>query len=251
MRCGGGEQELPLRIPDGYRIVMMAPAAEKLDSSKKESDALLDLCSTSSSSCASRASYGRCKGTIVSKVNDRRRVIAGDSVNFLAEFDVDKGRMQGGELHLTNKVESFKEELYAGAARSQIVSEEVTHRELRIKVHHFSSWRELPDVCFESLGGREAAKGHHKRHKAARKAALAAAGLLPTDASQQGSVASSEAPSDAGAKRAAPGENGDAPAGKVAKGNVPLQREQSMGDGELIDGVAGKQGDGAFQLNLQ
>ena len=34
-------------------------------------------------------------------------------MSFLVGFDIDKARMQGGELHLTNKVESFKEELYA------------------------------------------------------------------------------------------------------------------------------------------
>ena len=36
--------------------------------------------------------YGWCKGTIISKINDRRRAIRGDSVNFLAKFDMDKGR---------------------------------------------------------------------------------------------------------------------------------------------------------------
>ena len=99
-------------------------------------------------------------------------------------------------------------------------------------------------------------KAAHKKDKAA----LAAAGLLPTPASQQGSAATtaSEAPSDAppaGTKRGAQDENGGGPAGKAARnGDVPLQREPSMGDGELIDGVAGgggANGGGGFQLNLQ
>ena len=66
-----------------------------------------------------------------------------------------------------------------------------------------------------------------------------------------------------GSKRgadAAAGENGaanGAPAAKAARnslaGGTPLQREMSMGNGELIDGVAGKQGSQAasFRLNLQ
>ena len=59
----------------------------------------------------------------------------------------------------------------------------------------------------------------------------------------------------AGGKRAAEdggGEGGVAKAAKTA-GNVPLQREASMGNGELIDGVAGAAGGGGggFKLNLQ
>ena len=36
--------------------------------------------------------YGWCKGTIIGKINDRRRAIEGDTVNFLARFDIDQGR---------------------------------------------------------------------------------------------------------------------------------------------------------------
>ncbi len=39
--------------------------------------------------------------------------------------------MQGGELHLTNKVGAFKDELYA---RCFMMSEEMTHKNLRVKV---------------------------------------------------------------------------------------------------------------------
>lgn len=188
----------------------------------------------------------------------------GEGLSYLVGFDVDRNRMHGGELHLTNKVESFKEELYNGAARSGIVSEECTPRQLRVKIVDFTSYRELPDACFASLGGREAAREMHKKLRAARKAANAAAGLLsPTDAGPQDSASTvaSEAPaSGGGAKRSLEGEGGGggAPAKKAASGenghgNVPLQREASMGDGELIDGVAGKSGAaaGAFKLNLQ
>lgn len=181
----------------------------------------------------------------------------GEGLAYLIGFDVDKGRMQGGELHLTNKVETFKEEVYAGGARSGILTEEVTHRQLRLKIVDFASYRELPDACFESLGGREAAKAVHKRLKATRKAAMAAAGITPTPASVQSSTATTASDvtdGGAGAKRGAPANGaddgtardprGEAKAARTGNGgananggaSVPLQREMSMGNGELIDG---------------
>jgi len=183
----------------------------------------------------------------------------GDGLAYLIGFDIDKNRMQGSELHLTNKVESFREEVYAGAVRSGIIREEVTRAELRLKISHFASYRELPDVCFDSLGGRDAAREAHKALRARRKALMAAAVVEPTDAGRQGSTATSasdaSSTSAAAAKRTAPEGAADAPAAKAAKAaaNVPLQREQSIGDGELIDGVAGKSGTaaGAFRINLQ
>ena len=85
------------------------------------------------------------------------------------------------------QVESFKEELYA---RCFMLSEETTHRQLRVKIVDFASYRELPDACFESLGGREPAKAAHKKLKAAKKAALAAANPAPEvyggDAAEEG-----------------------------------------------------------------
>ena len=39
------------------------------------------------------------------------RVLQGEGMAFLIGFDVDKARMQGGELHLTNKVETFNKQL--------------------------------------------------------------------------------------------------------------------------------------------
>jgi len=176
----------------------------------------------------------------------------GDGLSYLIGFDVDKGRMQGGELHLTNKVEAFKEELYHGGLRSGLVNEEITHRHLRVKIVDFASYKELPAVCFESLGGVEKAKAIHKQLRAARKAAMAAAGLLPTAAAPQssGATTASDASEAVGGKRSlGAGEaDGGAPAAKEARAghtDVPLQREASMGNGELIDG-----GNGAFKLNL-
>ena len=158
----------------------------------------------------------------------------GEGLAYLIGFDVDKDRLQGGELHLTNKVEQFKVELYQGATRSGIVNEEINHRHLRVKIVDFASYRQLPDACFKSLGGREAAKAAHKRLKAAKKAADAAAGLT-ADPSQQSEAVDGVA---SGTKRAAQDDtSGDAKAAKVARTNVPLQKEQSMGDGEIIDGV--------------
>ena len=36
--------------------------------------------------------YGWCKGTIISKIKDRRRMIGQECMNFLAKFDVDQGQ---------------------------------------------------------------------------------------------------------------------------------------------------------------
>jgi hypothetical protein len=124
--------------------------------------------------------------------------------------------------------------------------------DLRVKIVDFASYKELPAVCFESLGGVEKAKAIHKQLRAARKAAMAAAGLLPTAAAPQssGATTASDASEAVGGKRSlGAGEaDGGAPAAKEARAghtNVPLQREASMGNGELIDG-----GNGAFKLNL-
>jgi poly(A) polymerase len=104
----------------------------------------------------------------------------GEGMSYLIGFDIDKARMQGSELDLTNKVEGFKMELYAGAARPPpnsavrpLVNEEVTHKHLRFRVSDFPSWRALPEVCFEGMGGKASAKAAYKVLKAARKAEMA------------------------------------------------------------------------------
>ena len=111
------------------------------------------------------------------------------------------------------------------------------------------SYRELPDACFESLGGREKAREVHKALRKQRKAAAAAAGLLEASAATpQSSTATTASHGEGGEKRGT-GEHGDAP---EPKRQVPLQREASMANGELIDGVGGKSGGaaGGFSLNL-
>ena len=93
----------------------------------------------------------------------------GEGMSYLIGFDIDKARMQGSELDLTNKVEGFKMELYAGAARPPpnsavrpLVNEEVTHKRRRFRVSAFASWRALPEVCFEGMGGKEADKAAYQ-----------------------------------------------------------------------------------------
>ena len=161
----------------------------------------------------------------------------GEGLSYLVGFDIDRNRMQGDQLDLTNKVEAFKVELYGGAFKSKLITEEITHKELRVKISDFASYRQLPDVCFESLGGREAARELHKKlraqRKAAEKAAAEAAGLQPSNAAHQSSESST---TSAGSKRSA------AEVGGGWEESHKLQREESMGNGELIDGVAGRRG---------
>ena len=172
----------------------------------------------------------------------------GEGLSYLVGFDIDRNRMQGDQLDLTNKVEAFKVELYGGAFKSKLITEEITHKELRVKISDFASYRQLPDVCFESLGGREAARELHKKlraqRKAAEKAAAEAAGLQPSNAAHQSSESST---TSAGSKRSA------AEVGGGWEESHKLQREESMGNGELIDGVAGRSGAaaGGFSINLQ
>jgi poly(A) polymerase len=94
----------------------------------------------------------------------------GEGIAYLIGFDIDKDRMQGGELHLTNKVDGYKQELYSLAHRHGVLPEGMTHKNLRVRVTDFSSWRKLPDAALESLGGREAAKQVRKRFTERRKA---------------------------------------------------------------------------------
>jgi hypothetical protein len=105
---------------------------------------------------------------------------------FLIGFDIDMTRMQGGELHLTNRVEAFREELYGRAANQNLVNEQ-TQKHLRVKCSSFGSWKELPDDVFVvGMGGRAAAKAERKRILARRKreaAAAAEAAAVPRDES--------------------------------------------------------------------
>ena len=74
-------------------------------------------------------------------------------------------------------MEWFKEELYAGAVRQQLLTEE-SRPKYRFKVSAFSGWKQLPDAALEPLGGRAAAKRVRKKLMASRKAeeeAMAAA----------------------------------------------------------------------------
>ena len=81
----------------------------------------------------------------------------GDGQAFLIGFDVDRDRLQGTDIDLTDKVESFKEEVYAGAIKNGLLTESVTREHLRLRVAHFSSWSDMPNDAFASLGGRDAA----------------------------------------------------------------------------------------------
>ena len=84
----------------------------------------------------------------------------GDGQAFLIGFDVDRDRLQGTDIDLTYNVEYFKKEVYAGAIKNGLLTESVTreHRKhLRLRVAHFSSWSDMPNDAFASLGGRDAA----------------------------------------------------------------------------------------------
>lgn len=104
-----------------------------------------------------------------------RMAQGGTGVAYLIGLDVDKERIrrgqgEGAELDLTHKVEGFKEELYAGAARSGIVNEgpdsTTTWKHLRFTVHQYDSWKELPEAAFEMVGGLAKAKQLRKAWRA-------------------------------------------------------------------------------------
>ena len=181
----------------------------------------------------------------------------GEGMAYVIGFDVDHNRMQGDELHLTNKVETFKAEVYDTAARSQLINEEVTHQQLRLKIIELASWRELPDAAFESLGGRDAAKARAKQMKAGRKAAAKRAHEEAAAAAEElwdGDEGAEPGMGDAvaGQKRAAPDGGDDAGASasdgasmpaKAARAGagpadggvgVPLQHEASLGELQLV-----------------
>ena len=73
-------------MPDGFRVVRMAPGADALDPTKEASKALLDKFIL-----LRFENFGWCKGTIIKRVTNRRRSIGGVHVNFMAKFDIDDG----------------------------------------------------------------------------------------------------------------------------------------------------------------
>ncbi|KAL1504417.1 hypothetical protein AB1Y20_010823 [Prymnesium parvum] len=90
--------------------------------------------------------------------------VRNEGVSYLIGFDVDRSRLKGEMLDLTNKVEAFKSELYFGAGKQGIVNETYTHEQLCFKVVTFGSWKELPDVVLQAVGARQGAKAARKAH---------------------------------------------------------------------------------------
>ncbi len=99
---------------------------------------------------------------------------------YLVGFDVDKERMQGNELHITAKVEAFKDEVNRTALWQGIVTEASVNKQLRLKFSTFASWKDLPDAALQGVGGRAAAKALRKQLVAQR----AAAAIADPDAAQ-------------------------------------------------------------------
>ena len=66
-------------MPDGFRVVRMAPGADALDPTKEASKALLD-----------KFILLRFEN-FIKRVTNRRRSIGGVHVNFMAKFDIDDG----------------------------------------------------------------------------------------------------------------------------------------------------------------
>lgn len=87
-----------------------------------------------------------------------------EGISYLVGFDVDRNRIKGNSLDLTNKMEAFKEDLYFVAGKQGLVNEEHTHEQLRIKIVTFGSWKELPDSVLTQMNGRRGAKAARKAH---------------------------------------------------------------------------------------
>jgi len=81
-----GMVEAPLLVPDGFKVVAASPTEEQLDPTNPASDALIEQ-----RIMVRFEHYGWCVGTVTAKVNDGRRTIERDRVNFVAKFDVDNG----------------------------------------------------------------------------------------------------------------------------------------------------------------
>ena len=78
-----GMVEAPLLVPDGFKVVAASPTEEQLDPTNPASDALIEQ-----RIMVRFEHYGWCVGTVTAKVNDGRRTIERDRVNFVAKFDV-------------------------------------------------------------------------------------------------------------------------------------------------------------------
>ena len=105
-----GMVEAPLLVPDGFKVVAASPTEEQLDPTQPGQRR------------AHRAGqrimvrfehYGWCVGTVTAKVNDGRRTIERDRVNFVAKFDVDNGAAT--DL-------SLESSMYDGSRRRQSTS---------------------------------------------------------------------------------------------------------------------------------
>ena len=167
----------------------------------------------------------------------------GDGQAFLIGFDVDRDRLQGTDIHLTDKVESFKEEVYAGAIKNGLLTESVTREHLRLRVAHFSSWSDMPNDAFASLGGRDAASDARrrvrrlKREARARVRAEAAAALGPSylgteynDDDDPAFLAGESAGTEAHAG-GADDDEAPAPAMEWANGRAPKRPAAELDDG--------------------
>lgn len=142
-----------------------------------------------------------------------------EGVSYLVGFDVDRERLRGDELHMTNQVEAFREEVVHGALRSGVATEATVER-YRLKFASFASWRDLPDAACELVGGRAAARALRKRLVEARRAEAAARGeMLPGE--QRRALAQAQAQAAAGADATDAGEaaasSGSASAGAGEK----------------------------------
>ena len=167
----------------------------------------------------------------------------GDGQAFLIGFDVDRDRLQSTDIDLTYKVESFKEEVYAGAKKNGLLTESVTHEHLRLRVAHFSSWSDMPNDAFASLGGRDAASDARrrvrrlKREARARVRAEAAAALGPSylgteynDDDDPAFLAGESAGTEAHAG-GADDDEAPAPAMEWANGRAPKRPAAELDDG--------------------
>ena len=85
-----GMVEAPLLVPDGFKVVAASLTEEQLDPTNPASDALIEQ-----RIMVRFEHYGWCVGTVTAKVNDGRRTIERDRVNFVAKFDVDNGAASG------------------------------------------------------------------------------------------------------------------------------------------------------------
>ena len=103
-----GMVEAPLLVPDGFKVVAASPTEEQLDPTNPASDALIEQ-----RIMVRFEHYGWCVGTLTGKVNDGRRTIERDRVNFVAKFDVDNGAAT--DL-------SLESSMYDGSRRRQSTS---------------------------------------------------------------------------------------------------------------------------------